>query len=167
MPAAAGVRQRRWIDPFEHFEINMPFAREQFFARFERYNVDLWPAQVVLDAVALVVLVLIHRGRPAGGRWVAGALALLWAWVAIAYHFAYFTAINPAAWVFAAVFLLGALSLTWVGVVPLAWAAVGSSAAFALGVTQDLGLLVAGVVGLVAMTRKGSFGNGWQAPFSR
>jgi Family of unknown function (DUF6064) len=216
--------------------MNMPFTREQFFALFERYNVGVWPAQIVLYAMALVVLVTIHRGRPSGGRWVAGALALLWAWMAIAYHFAYFTAINPAAWAFGAVFLLGALWLTWVGVVrgrlvfarrgdlrealggalvvfallaypalgwlmghrypavptfglpcpttiftigvllftkgpvsrsvlvvPVLWAAVGSTAAFALGVYQDLGLLVAGVVGLIAMTPIGAFGDGPRA----
>ena len=36
-------------------------------------------------------------------------------------------------------------------IVPLLWAAVGSIAAFQLGVLQDLGLLVAGLVGLVAV----------------
>jgi hypothetical protein len=35
-------------------------------------------------------------------------------------------------------------------VVPILWAAVGSSAAFGLGVVEDLGLLVAGIVALVA-----------------
>jgi hypothetical protein len=35
--------------------------------------------------------------------------------------------------------------------VPLVWAAVGSIAAFQLGVLQNLGLLVAGLVGLVAV----------------
>ncbi len=38
----------------------------------------------------------------------------------------------------------------WVAAVPVAWAAVGSTAAFALDVPQDLGLLVAGVVALGA-----------------
>ena len=37
-------------------------------------------------------------------------------------------------------------------VVPVLWSAVGSSAAFTLGVYQDLGLLVAGVVAVMAMT---------------
>ena len=43
-------------------------------------------------------------------------------------------------------------------VVPGLWAAVGSTAAFALGVYQDLGLLVAGGVAVVAILRP------WQAP---
>lgn len=36
-------------------------------------------------------------------------------------------------------------------VVPILWAAIGSTAAFTLGVYQDLGLLVAGVLGLVML----------------
>ena len=205
--------------------MDLPFTKGEFFALFGRYNVDVWPAQVALQVMALAVLALVWRGRPSHGRWVAGALALLWAWMAVAYHFAYFTAINPAAWAFGAVSLLGALLLAWIGVVrgrlefarrgdlrgwtggalvlfallvypllgwamghrypevptfglpcpttiftigtllfargavprsllvvPVLWSAVGSSAAFTLGVYQDLGLLVAGVVAVMAMT---------------
>jgi hypothetical protein len=36
--------------------------------------------------------------------------------------------------------------------VPLAWAAVGSFAAFRLGVYQDFGLLAAGLIGLAAIS---------------
>jgi hypothetical protein len=42
--------------------------------------------------------------------------------------------------------------------VPLLWTLVGSTAAFALGVVQDLGLLVAGGVAIVAATHRGVFG---------
>lgn len=41
-------------------------------------------------------------------------------------------------------------------VVPLLWCAVGAQAAFLLGVPQDLGLVVAGVVGLVLLVRSRS-----------
>jgi hypothetical protein len=37
-----------------------------------------------------------------------------------------------------------------VAVIPLLWAAVGSIAAFELGVVQDFGLLAAGMLGIVA-----------------
>jgi hypothetical protein len=39
-------------------------------------------------------------------------------------------------------------------VIPLLWSAVGGSAAFALGVPQDLGLLVAGVVSTILLKRR-------------
>jgi hypothetical protein len=42
----------------------------------------------------------------------------------------------------------------WVLVVPLLWAAVGSVAAFQLGVLEDLAMLVAGIVTVVIMLRR-------------
>lgn len=205
----------------------MPFTVNQFFDVFARYNEGVWPAQLVLKALALLVVVLVVRSRPAHGRWIAAILAVYWVWMAVAYHFAYFTVINPAAWVFGTVSLLGGLWLGWVGVVkrrlqfaldrglrawvggalvvfalfvypmlgyqlghrypavptfglpcptaiftigvllfatapvprsvfvvPVLWAFVGSIAAFSLGVYQDLGLLVAGVVAVAALLRR-------------
>ena len=204
----------------------MPFNTQQFFEVFARYNVAVWPAQLVLNAFAVLALLLVFRGRPSDGRWVCAILASLWAWMAVAYHFAFFAAINPAAWVFGGVFLTGAIWLAWVGcvqgrlqfaprcgwrgwsgvslilfsllvypalswalghrypaspsfglpcpttiftlgvltfakapvplsvhVVPMLWAAVGSTAAVALGVYQDLGLLIAGGLSLVLLFR--------------
>lgn len=206
--------------------MNMPFSVDQFFEVFARYNAGVWPAQIVLNALAALVVALVAQGRSSHGRWISAALALLWGWMAVAYHFAYFTGINPAAWVFGAISLLGSLWFAWVGVVerrlhfvldqgiqawaggvlvmyalvmyplvgyalghrypaaptfglpcpttiftigillfvkspiprsvfivPVLWALVGSSAAFALGVYEDLGLLVACTTAVVALAR--------------
>jgi len=205
----------------------LPFSAAQFFEVFARYNLGVWPAQWLLYALALAVVVWIVQGQPAHGVRIAAALAALWAWMALAYHFAYFSAINPAAWAFGAAFLLGSLWFGWVGVVqrrlhfavgrgwrawagiaclafalvvypllghllgrsypavptfglpcpttiftlgtlllatppvprsvfvvPVLWAAVGSLAALTLGVYEDLGLLVAGLAGVVAQVRR-------------
>lgn len=199
--------------------MQLPFTPEQFFDVFRRYNEAVWPAQLALNLAALVAIGLLFRRRPAADRAITGILALLWAWTGIAYHLSYFSAINPAAFAFAAIFLAGAGAFLWAGVVrrrlafgsdsalrrivgglllvfalivypalaellghgypamptfglpcpttifsigmlcflatpfpryvlaaPLLWAAVGSQAAFLLGVYQDLGLLLAGLV---------------------
>jgi hypothetical protein len=204
--------------------MNMPFTVGQFFDVFARYHAAVWPAPLVLNALALLALVLVYRAPLRSARWVPAILAFLWAWMALAYHLAFFAAINPAAWVFATVFLVGAAWFVWVGVVqrrlrfeprsdargwaggglvvlalvvypllgamlghrypaaptfglpcpttiftigllllakppvprsvlvvPVLWAAVGSTAAFGLGVYQDLALLVAGAAAVVAM----------------
>ena len=194
--------------------MNLPFDRAQFFDVMAAYNQAVWPAQVVLTFGALWVVWLLVRQTPAAGRWVSAVLAFLWAWTGVAYHWVFFTTINPAAWGFGALSIAGAIALAWFGtvrqrvqvdavpgprgylgwlligfallvypllgklaghdypatptfglpcpttlftvgvlmlttgtprwvyVVPLAWSIVGSSAAFMLGVYQDLGLLV-------------------------
>ncbi len=203
--------------------MSIPFNIVQFFDIFARYNESVWPMQVILVVLALAAIVSLYIRQPFGGRLIAAVLTLLWAWMGIAYHFVFFTAINPAAWLFGAVFLAGAgwFALTgvlngrmrfsprggahgWAGwililfalvvypllglyfghrypamptfglpcpttiftigilmfamppvprsvfIVPVLWAAVGSMAAFRLGVFQDMGLLAAGLVGVVA-----------------
>ena len=205
----------------------MPFNVQQFFEVIARYNQSVWPAPLVLNALALIAMALAWRAREGDGRWVAGILAAMWSWMAIAYHVAFFTNINPAAWVFAAAFLLGAMSFLWQGIaksrlqfafrrdslgwtglaliayalvgypwlgfmlghrfpesptfglpcpttiftigilllgrppvprsvfaVPVAWALVGSTAAFGLGVYEDLGLLLAAAAAGVAVVRR-------------
>jgi len=200
------------------------FTAEQFLEVFARYNQSVWPMQLILYLLALATIVVLYRGWPSGSRVISAVLSFFWGWMAIAYHFIFFTDINPAAWLFGAVFLVGALWFAWIGVlkgrlifrfrggmrgwaggilmayalalypllghflghrypavptfglpcpttiftlgmllfaaaplprsvfiVPLLWAAVGSTAAFRFGILQDLGLLVAGVIGLAAV----------------
>jgi hypothetical protein len=88
----------------------MPFTIDQFFEVFARYNRGVWPAQIVLCALAALVVIAIVKAPDRAGRLVSAALALLWAWMAIAYHLRYFAAINPAARIFAGLFLAGAVA---------------------------------------------------------
>jgi len=93
--------------------MSLPFTHEQFFEVFRRYNEAVWPAQVGLTLLALAAVVLLFV--PLRGRLVSAVLALLWAWMAIAYHLAFFLAINPAAALFAAVSLAAAADFAWTG----------------------------------------------------
>jgi hypothetical protein len=83
----------------------LPFTVEQFFGVFARYNEAVWPAPLLLYALAAAALVAIAAGRPGSGRFVTVALAVLWAWSGVVYHWVYFSAVNPAAWLFGALFL--------------------------------------------------------------
>lgn len=202
--------------------MSLPFTTGQFFGVFARYNQGVWPAQIALNALALTCIGLAFLGSATAGRWISALLALLWFWVAVIYHFAFFSGINPAARVFGAVSFAGGLVFLWLGtlkgalrfspagwrgaigglliayalvgypllghllghrypasptfgvpcpttiftlglllfaspaaprlafVVPILWAAVGSVAAFSLGVVEDFGLLAAGVVAVAA-----------------
>jgi len=57
---------------------------------------------------------------------------------------------------FGVLWLSAPIARRYLLVAPLLWAAVGSSAAFTLGVREDLGLAVAGLSGLVLVLRRAS-----------
>jgi uncharacterized protein DUF6064 len=203
--------------------MKLPFTVEQFFDTLVRYNLSVWPMQIILIGLAIAVIILLFRARYYNSRLIAAVLSFFWAWMAIAYHFTFFTAINPAASFFGGFFLVGALWFAWIGVlknklqfslhggirawlggllivfsliiypligflfghrypatptfglpcpttiftlgillfgvvpfprsvfiVPVLWSAIGSFAAFQLRVPQDYGLLIAGLIGLMA-----------------
>lgn len=209
--------------------MQLPFTIEQFYGVFREYNEALWPAQVFLVGLAVIAVVLVFVPNRRSGVGVSAILAFLWAWLALAYHLPFFTRINPLAYVFSGVSLVGSLIFLWQGVVrgrlqfiwgggmraavgvtlvvfalvvypvwscyaghryptmptfglpcpttiftigllaflavpcprspfivPVLWCFVGAQAAFLLGVPQDLGLIVAGVVGLILLARSKS-----------
>jgi Family of unknown function (DUF6064) len=201
--------------------MQIPFTAEQFFNIFRLYNSTVWPAQILLLALAALAVIFIALRRAWSGMAVSIILALLWVWLGAAYHMAFFARINPVAYGFAALSILGGLLFAWHGVlrrslrfaftsglrtsvgvalivfalivypvwataaghaypqlptfgwpcpttiftigllalssgtglravltVPIMWSLVGSQAAFLLDVKPDLGLLVAGAVGI-------------------
>jgi hypothetical protein len=96
--------------------MKIPFTVEQFLEVFARYNEAVWPMQVILIILSIAIIMVLFRTRPYSSRLIAAILSFFCAWMAIAYHFAFFTAINPAAWLFGVFFLVGALWLAWLGV---------------------------------------------------
>ena len=97
--------------------MQLPFTKEQFFDLLAAYNVGLWPALLALWIASVLVSVLLLSSRRPSDRWISALLAAHWAWSALAYHVGFFTRINQAAWVFAALFLLQAAVFFWAGVV--------------------------------------------------
>jgi hypothetical protein len=93
----------------------MPFTGHELLETFARYNQAFGPMWVVLTGLALVMVGLAGAGRVRCDRVIALFLASVWAWMAIAFHLAFFAAINPAAPLFAGLFLLQAALLAWAG----------------------------------------------------
>ena len=123
--------------------MQLTFTREQFFDLFVSYNEVLWPAAVALWIASVLVALRLSAHRP-HDRWISGLLVGHWAWSALAYHVAFFTSINPAAWLFAALFLGQGALFFRVGVVqrslsfapwgnawaPLGWGLIAYSLAY-------------------------------------
>jgi hypothetical protein len=89
----------------------LPFTLEQFTGVFVAYNIGVWPAQVVAYLAGLGMIVLVLRPSKTGHRIVGAALAAMWVWTGVAYHGLYFSAINKAAPIFGALFVLQGLVL--------------------------------------------------------
>lgn len=97
--------------------MNIPFTLDEFLDVFRRYNEAVWPAQWFLVALALVAAGLAVRGH-VFRRTPALILAFLWLWVGIVYHLVFFRPINPAAVVFAAIFVIQAGFFAWLAFRP-------------------------------------------------
>ena len=90
----------------------LPFTRDAFLDVFAAYNEVLWPVAVTLWLLTAFAFVVLMRA-PQKRRLLTGLLAVHWAWTAVAYHLAFFTRINPAAWIFGAFFLVQAALFAW------------------------------------------------------
>lgn len=197
-----------------------PFTIEEFLGVFADYNAAIWPAQVVAYGLGLIAIAGLWNTRPLSSRVILSILALMWLLNGIGYHFLYFSAINPAAPLFAGFFVLEALLfagcalvadgasfrigrdfrsiagltsvvyamliypvlgvlaghglmagpmfgvapcpttiftigmlllargwwVAWLSIIPLLWSLVGLAAALQLGIPEDIGLPVAGLV---------------------
>lgn len=96
--------------------MGLPFTVEQFFDVFSQYNVAVWPAPVVLTALAALCVVLVFSSLRWRGLFISTILTALWLWLALAYHWAFFSRINPLAVAFALFSAAGALLFLWHGV---------------------------------------------------
>ncbi len=97
--------------------MTLPFTVEQFYGIFRDYNTAVWPAQWLLVAAGLAAVAAVLRPRPWSGVAVSAILGLLWTWMAVAYHLAFFTRISSVAYAFAALSMLGGATFVWQGVI--------------------------------------------------
>ena len=89
--------------------MRLPFTPVEFLDVFSAYNTALWPAALALWLMSLGLLVVAFRASEPPHRMIAALLAVHWSWSALAYHAAFFTRINPAAWLFTGLFLIEAV----------------------------------------------------------
>ena len=83
-----------------------PFTNEQFFSVFENYNIAVFPVQIIFLILGILALYLVLAPGHHGDRFTGGLLGFLWIWMGGIYHMAFFSTINPAAFVFGSFFLI-------------------------------------------------------------
>lgn len=83
----------------------MPFTVEQFLEVFRQYNIGTWPMPIALYVMGVFAVFFGTRRAPASDLAISYILAFFWLWMGLAYHFAFFSAINKAAFLFGALFI--------------------------------------------------------------
>ena len=96
--------------------MRLPFTAQEFLDLLAVYNAAWWPVVVALWIASLPAAGGVPGRRWTGDRWMTTLLLVQWTWSAVAYHGALFTRINPAAWLFAALFATEAALFGWSGV---------------------------------------------------
>ena len=134
----------------------LPFTADVLFSSFEAYNRALWPAPILALALALAIILLTLRPVPGGDRAIGAFVALAWLWIGVGYHLLHFAAIDFAAPVYGAFFVLQGLLFAWTAVV--------RRLAFRFG--ADLfgwAGLVLSIATTLAWPLADSSGHGWQS----
>ncbi len=203
----------------------LPFSSEQFLEVFGKYNLDVWPMQILLYFLGIAAFILTVFRLKNSASYINGILAFMWLWMGIAYHWWHFAPVNPAAYLFGILFVLQGLIFLWfsifrrdrliykfdlslsgiagilfllyafliyprlsehfghsypqsptfglpcptviftfgillfaeqtfpkfVAFIPFLWSLIGFSAAISLGIKEDIGLIVAGIFGLILL----------------
>ncbi len=83
-----------------------PFTVDQFLGVFRKYNLGVFPMQISLYLLAVVVIYLTVKPSTRSDKIISGILAFFWLWMGIVYHLHYFTEINNAAYLFGAFFVM-------------------------------------------------------------
>jgi hypothetical protein len=94
--------------------MELPFTQDAFFAVFGRYNTAVWPLIALFYLLGGASVALLFRPGRAAALFISLVLAAMWLVNGVGYHWTFFRAINPAAAIFGAVFVLQAALLVFV-----------------------------------------------------
>lgn len=107
------------------------------FLRSSRITTNsIWPSQVLAYLLGSFAALLLFRQTERSDRVITAVLSTMWMWTGVAYHGIWFSAINKAAYVFAALFIVEGCCLFYAG-------AYGNQLRF--GLRQDPATWVGGV----------------------
>ena len=97
--------------------MNLPFTPDQFLDVFKSYNLTVWPAQILLVVLALLMIFVLFKKNFYSDKLISIGLAVLWLWMGIVYHIIFFTRINPAAYLFGTLYVIQAGLFVYYGII--------------------------------------------------
>lgn len=86
--------------------MNMTFTLEQLLAVFEKYNLAIWPMQVLAYLVGIVAVYFALKPSKQSNKIIAGILAFLWLWTGIAFFIFFFGPVYVPAYAFGGLFII-------------------------------------------------------------
>ncbi len=96
--------------------MGLPFTKDEFIEVFRKYNLAVFPMQLLLYLFALATIyLLIHPGSKSS-KTINAVLSFLWIWMGVVYHLVYFSSINKAAILFGSLFVFEGLLFLYFGV---------------------------------------------------
>jgi hypothetical protein len=97
--------------------MKLSFTIEEFLEVFRQYNMNVWPAQILIIILALAAVYFSIKKVVYSDKIIASILCFFWLWMGIVYHLIYFSEINKAAAVFGALFIFQGLLFLYFGVI--------------------------------------------------
>lgn len=86
--------------------MNMSLTLEQLLDTFEKYNLAIWPMQVLAYVLGVVALFFAIKRREYSSRIITGILSFLWLWTAIGFFLLYFGPVYSPAYGFGGLFII-------------------------------------------------------------
>ena len=74
--------------------MNLPFTTEEFLEVFKIYNLTVWPTQILLVILALLMIFVLLKKNKLSDKIISIGLTLFWLWMGIVYHYLFFTKIK-------------------------------------------------------------------------
>jgi len=84
--------------------MNLTLTLQTLLATFEKYNLAIWPMQVLGYVLGLVAVVFAIKPGKYSSRIITGVLSFLWLWTAIWFYLLYFGPVYTPAYVFGLLF---------------------------------------------------------------
>ena len=97
--------------------MNLPFTTEEFLEVFKIYNLTVWPTQILLVILALLMIFVLLKKNKLSDKIISIGLTLFWLWMGIVYHYLFFTKINGAAYVFGSLLIIQAVVFFYYGLI--------------------------------------------------
>jgi hypothetical protein len=84
----------------------MVLTLDMLLSTFEKYNLDIWPIQILAYLLGIAALFFAIKRTQYSGRIVTGILAFLWLWTAVGFFFLYFGPVYNLAYAFGGFFII-------------------------------------------------------------